>query len=109
MGPGFGATTRRTSGWPGPGSPEAATRALGGPVGDRFAYRGARLFGFDHDEVSRTLEDLAHQPIARPVGDLDDDGAVGQLLHHGPLLAKPAGAVARDPDPGDTGGVHLPA
>ena len=41
------------------------------------------------------------------VGKLDDDGAVGQLLDHGALLAQPAGPLGRDPDPGDLGGRHL--
>ena len=51
--------------------------------------------------ISRTSQDVAG------VGQLDDDGAVGQLLDHGALLAQPARPLRRDPDAGDVGGRHL--
>ena len=80
------------------------TRQLGR---DLFGDRLAGVLGLEHDEVAGAAEDLAHQPGGAGVGQLDDDGAVGQLLDHGALLAQPAGALGRDPDAGDVGGRHL--
>ena len=45
-------------------------------LGDRLA--GA--LGLEHDELAGALEDLAQQPVGAGVGDLDHDGAVGELL-----------------------------
>ena len=46
---------------------------------DLFRDRLAGVLGLEHDEVAGATQDLPHQPGLAGVGQLDDDGAVGQL------------------------------
>ena len=65
---------------------------------DCLKNRVARVVGLEHHQVADALQDLAHEPVGRAVGELDHDGSVGELLDHGPLLAQPPGPLRRDPD-----------
>ena len=97
---------RATSGCP--GGESLTPRPPGGRLAaDRRGDGLTRVVGLEDDEVADPLQDLADQPVARAVRDLDDNGTVVELLDHRPLLAQPAGALGRDPDPRDPGGRNL--
>src|SRR4051794_34555709 len=63
-------------------------------------YRLARVVGLQHRGVAGLLEDLARQEVVTLVAVVDDDRAVGELLGDAVLLARPPGALRRDPDAG---------
>src|SRR3954454_14601004 len=85
---------RRSSRSPRAGSRRARDQAFGGAQ-----HRLTGIGGLQHDRIARFLDDLANEELEALEGDLDDDLAAFELGQHGPLLARPAGLLARDPDP----------
>src|SRR2546423_2996862 len=78
---------------------EGVASATDGSLGDLFEDRLARVLGLEHHQVAGPAQDLADKPGGSGIRDLDHHGPVRQLLDHSPLLAQPAGALGRDPDP----------
>src|SRR5204863_4923366 len=72
-----------------------------------FEDRLAGILGLDDRGVAGLLEHLAYEVVRARERELDDDGAVGELLRHRALLARPAGAVGGDPHARDPRGLDL--
>src|SRR3954451_10104876 len=65
---------------------------------DRVAHGLARVVRLEHGRLPRLGEHAAHEPVGSLERDGDDDRAVGELLGHRLVLARPAGALRRVPD-----------
>src|SRR3954470_2897696 len=74
---------------------------------DRLAHGLARVVRLEHGRVARLGEHAAHEPVGALERDRDDDRAVGELLGHRLVLARPAGALRRVPDARDPRRRHL--
>src|SRR3954454_2434644 len=59
----------------------------------------AGVLGREDDGVPGLLEDLPDEPVGPLERELDDGGAVGEVLEHRPLLTRPAGTLGGDPHP----------
>ena len=84
-----------------------AARAAGRSRGRE--HRLARVGGLEHGRVAGLLEHLAHEPVACPRSGSSTTTAPSSQLGRATraLLARPAGALGRDPDARDARGLDL--